>query len=531
MLDSVEALRGVLRLIETAISEWLKTDSFDPDSYSVKRIYQLLEAARLIADAPQQAEQIEQVRRLDRLFGMLLRCVHLIKRSEDAISQREYHLALTYLEEAERNLDEFRELDDWWGHWGEISFFQDRIRRLRQDAEHAERTQRRIDEVEVAFREQNISAAVQILVQIDEHRLPPELMKQIRFLRQESFDRIATEAQLLAESGGSPKQIDELLSLASSISHLDSEKLAQQISAIREQGDVHFSAFYPRKVVLGKNVPYSLLVYAHLGGLKSLIVQDAHKFKEDLGGEVPSPIRANQTAQLAEGTEITIVPECGGIEFNPTTLTKKWYGGWSRFPFEFGVSRELVGSMLVGKILVMVGMVEIAQINLAIEILDMPMETVPSEVKAANPLAGESETHQETSRLYQKIFVSYSREDTPIVEAYRLAQIARGDDIFMDTYSIRTGENWRAALAKAIDEANILQLFWSGSSATSSNVKDEWDYALKHKCPQTRCTGFIRPVYWTKPLHDPPDELAHLNFRFVPLSGEPVQRQDVESES
>ncbi|MDQ7027464.1 MAG: toll/interleukin-1 receptor domain-containing protein [Anaerolineae bacterium] len=87
----------------------------------------------------------------------------------------------------------------------------------------------------------------------------------------------------------------------------------------------------------------------------------------------------------------------------------------------------------------------------------------------------------------------------------------------MDSYSIRSGEHWQAALATAIDESDIFQLFWSENSSTSTNVRHEWDYALKYKCADNHCVGFIRPVYWQQPLPPPPPELGHLNFRFVPF--------------
>ncbi len=88
----------------------------------------------------------------------------------------------------------------------------------------------------------------------------------------------------------------------------------------------------------------------------------------------------------------------------------------------------------------------------------------------------------------------------------------------MDTYSIRTGENWRTALAKAIDRTDIFQLFWSPSSAGSPNVRDEWDYALNHRCAADGCECFIRLVFWQEPMPDPPSELSHLNFKYVPFT-------------
>jgi hypothetical protein len=129
--------------------------------------------------------------------------------------------------------------------------------------------------------------------------------------------------------------------------------------------------------------------------------------------------------------------------------------------------------------------------------------------------------------MYQRVFVSYSRKDKAVVETYRLAQLAIGNDVFMDTYSIRVGENWQAALAKAIDEADIFQLFWSELASQSDNIRDEWDYALNHRCPDTRCESFIRPVFWEQPMPAPPPELVHLNFRYVPLAATNVDSQEI----
>jgi hypothetical protein len=133
-----------------------------------------------------------------------------------------------------------------------------------------------------------------------------------------------------------------------------------------------------------------------------------------------------------------------------------------------------------------------------------------------NPLAA-ARFGSHTSVAYQGIFISYSRKDDRVVRMYQRVQKAVGNDVFIDTDSIRPGEGWEAALAKAIDTADIFQLFWSENSATSSSVRDEWDYALNHRCLETRCVGFIRPVYWSKPMPAAPDELRHLNFRYVPL--------------
>jgi hypothetical protein len=230
-----------------------------------------------------------------------------------------------------------------------------------------------------------------------------------------------------------------------------------------------------------------------------------------LGGTVPTPRLAKQTAQLKHGTLITVTPECDDLEFDPVSVTKKWNGEWTRFDFAFTPKADMVGDSLFVRVSITVSGVEIAHIKCPMEVIEQTAAPVD------NPLAA-AKLATQTARAYQSIFISYSRQDAEVAEAYRLAQLAMGNDVFMDSYSIRVGEDWRAALARAIDSADIFQLFWSSHSAESENVRDEWDYALKYKCPDQNCTYFIRPVFWNKPMPHPPQELSHLNFRFVPLA-------------
>lgn len=276
--------------------------------------------------------------------------------------------------------------------------------------------------------------------------------------------------------------------------------------------EVNFSAYYPAQAVAEKQ--QGLYVYAHLPDLAPTIEQDVKQFKEQLGGTVPTPRVAKQTAQLKHGTLITVTPECDDLEFDPVAVTKKWNGEWTRFDFAFMPKAAMVSDSLFVRVSISVSGVEIAHIKCPIEVV----KQTAAPVEDANPLAA-AKLATQTARMYHRVFVSYSRKDAEVAEAYRLAQIAIGNDVFMDSYSIRVGEDWRAALARAIDDADIFQLFWSNHSAESENVHDEWDYALKYKCPDQNCTYFIRPVFWTKPMPHPPQELSHLNFRFVPLEG------------
>jgi hypothetical protein len=284
--------------------------------------------------------------------------------------------------------------------------------------------------------------------------------------------------------------------------------------------EVLFTAYYPHKT--HENFQYDLLLYAHsiLQSEFTDIKKDAQKFKDGLGGQIHAPKTAKQSTFLKNGTPITVEPECSDVEFTPALLTKKWNGKWLRFNFQFEPTTALANETLFMRISIKVFGVEIAYIKLSIEVLERQIqhESPSSAAKIENPIASAKWFDKQSARMYQKIFISYSRKDTEVVEAYRFAQLAIGNDIFMDTYSTRAGENWRAALATAIDSADVFQLFWSENSASSPSVREEWEYALKYKYPETKGEGFIRPVFWVLPMPaEPPNELKHLNFKYVSL--------------
>jgi len=102
------------------------------------------------------------------------------------------------------------------------------------------------------------------------------------------------------------------------------------------------------------------------------------------------------------------------------------------------------------------------------------------------------------------------------VLACRDAYQALGYSVLIDVDTLRAGENWSQALRGLIDRADIFQLFWSQRSAQSEQVKQEWQYALQKS--KDKGDGFIRPVYWEKPLVEPPPELEPLHFAYVPLA-------------
>ncbi len=293
--------------------------------------------------------------------------------------------------------------------------------------------------------------------------------------------------------------------------------------------DVHFTAYYPREAAA--NAESGMYVYAHISEFAHDIEQEVQQFVQKLGGSVPRPRSSKNIAQIRKGTPVTIRVECADLAIEPLEQTKRWNGEYVRYDFSFKPTADQVGEAVVAHITVLIEGIEIAAIKgCAIEIVRGSQAATVRAPGAqmigapANPLAQAKQAlTKKSADVHKRIFISYSVKDRAVAEAYRFAQIALNNDVFMDYYSLRAGQNWRAALADAIDSADVFQLFWSKNSAASDHVRDEWQYALEFRCAGTDGSDYILPVYWVEPLPIlPPQELAHLHFRYVQFSlGEP----------
>jgi hypothetical protein len=113
---------------------------------------------------------------------------------------------------------------------------------------------------------------------------------------------------------------------------------------------------------------------------------------------------------------------------------------------------------------------------------------------------------------YQRIFVSYSHKDVRIIEQLERAYTILGFQYLRDVNVLRSGEDWNSALLNKISEADIFQLCWSEAARISDYVEKEWRHAIG-----LNRSHFIRPMYWEKPMPDPPPELRPIHFAYYPI--------------
>jgi hypothetical protein len=76
-----------------------------------------------------------------------------------------------------------------------------------------------------------------------------------------------------------------------------------------------------------------------------------------------------------------------------------------------------------------------------------------------------------------RIFISYSRRDTEIVDSIVQAMQDAGLDVWIDRHDIQAGNTWRVQIVQAIDTCDAFVLMLSLSSAASDNVRKEIDLA------------------------------------------------------
>lgn len=205
---------------------------------------------------------------------------------------------------------------------------------------------------------------------------------------------------------------------------------------------------------------------------------------------------------LKHGTEIRIKPEMPGFLFNPSEYIVTWYEDYHHVSFRMlpllEGPFEKDGDIIFGQVNFFVGPVLIGEIGINITIRGN-VSKEEKDIKDENESSG-----------YQKIFASYAREDSDIVQIMDEVYSAFGNYYMRDLKTLRSGLKWKPSILKLIKEADVFQLYWSYSSKSSKYVEMEWREALNQKK-----NDFIRPAYWENPMPPPPHELEDIHFNDI----------------
>ena len=231
--------------------------------------------------------------------------------------------------------------------------------------------------------------------------------------------------------------------------------------------------------------------------------EDARRFNDQI--KSPKETRSKSSKPIARRTELTIIPSCEGITFNPERVSFKWMEDIHRADFRFKADKSLSDDAAKGQITIFVGPLIVGTLKFSMLFNDSQSQPATQ--------------HEENAKIYGKddVFISYSRKDLEVARAFKNVLEGTGLDVFLDVDNLRSGQLWEDELKRRIERAKIFQIFWSANYSQSENCKLEWEYALK----QNKDEGYIRPVFWEKPISPkPPEELNKFNFKYVQLPNE-----------
>jgi TIR domain len=265
---------------------------------------------------------------------------------------------------------------------------------------------------------------------------------------------------------------------------------------------VSFTAGYPG--VITPHGWYSLSVYVHLDRLQAeadrRIADERRWF-----GLRPAGSKAAAHAPLPKGTLLRVSPRVHGLVFNPPTQELRWLEDLQQVAFRLQATSEAAGHTMLGAVEVHAGPLLVAQVPLSIHVRSASEPHERAKAAAAS-----------TAPLFSSVFASYAHEDDHVVQVFAEAYRALGINVLVDKASLWAGDDWRQALSRLIEEADLFQLFWSEAASRSPYVAEEWRHALSLQ--DRKGERFIRPLYWTSPWPPPPAQLAHLHFASLDLA-------------
>jgi len=173
--------------------------------------------------------------------------------------------------------------------------------------------------------------------------------------------------------------------------------LENRLEGIRSpKEEISFTAYHSKE----GNVKswHTLLVYVHVLSALTKVWKDILRFDDQI--QSPKETTAKSSTPIARGTELTIVPSCEGVTFNPERVSLKWMEDFHRADFRFKADQSLSGDAAKGSIDIYVGLLIIGTLKFAMLFNEKDTQPFPD--------------HEEHAKMYGKddVFISYSRKDS-----------------------------------------------------------------------------------------------------------------------
>jgi hypothetical protein len=255
-----------------------------------------------------------------------------------------------------------------------------------------------------------------------------------------------------------------------------------------------FTAGYPSG--MSPEQWYSLVVFVHTRERSDTVQERLAKRAKEFGAE-PAQASSSSSTLVSRGTKLRLQPRIPGVVCNPEYVEAAWCEDIQEVDFRVRAPAELAGRSLLGAVEVYAGSLMIGQIALGISV------RTAGSTEEAQPATA-------STAMFEKIFASYSHKNAEIVKACATTYKALGVHLFIDSESLRSGENWEQKLQYFIRDSDVFQLYWSEDSRASAEVEKEWRAALG--LLSEKGDLFIRPLYWIPPPPEFPEPLQKLRL-------------------
>lgn len=273
---------------------------------------------------------------------------------------------------------------------------------------------------------------------------------------------------------------------------------------------VDFSVVAPEKVKPGSSGLVDVLMYTK--GQRAIVQRVIGQSKE----KATEAARSAASVSVRQGSEVTVVISSEDAVISENSETLVWNGDALDFSFRFSVPEDYKKKQLDFSCRILFDGIHISRLYFSVPInaaKSVPIRFVRKDSKRA--------------------FVSYSHKDKQRVvdQLTAIQSVAPKLRFWMDSQSMSAGDLWRPSIKAAIKAADVFLLFWSRSSKESSEVRQEWEYALKLEQGRKRGKNgarFISPVPLDNPRDcPPPEELSDLHFGDPSFDAEVEHIEDV----
>lgn len=255
--------------------------------------------------------------------------------------------------------------------------------------------------------------------------------------------------------------------------------------------------YAPSQAVLGEEI--LIQIYLYHNSEQNLVISDAIVSDEDAVKRAYTPLNF----QLNIGDQVDIKMKIPNINCEELHKPIIWQGKFTKRSIRTTIPMDYKNSRIWGEITISVNNVELGEMTFFTKVVDK------KDVCDTAPIL---------SKMYNKIFLSYSHDDISIVQHYAQALKEQGVEYFFDRHNLGSGAVFEEEIFRFIDSADKFILFWSQNAQKSEFVRKEYQYACKYAYPQAskeKATIAFRPLV-IEPYAMPPDDIISIyNFERI----------------